>query len=60
MKLLGPIQQFKYLPNIGHDIVLFWFSLQGGCEGSKVALFSSFTWVNHMERTLEEFFFVLV
>jgi len=50
-ELLGRIQQFKYPPNIGHDIVLFWFSLQGGCEGSKVVLFSSFTWVSHMERT---------
>jgi hypothetical protein len=52
----GPIQQFKYPPNVDHDRVLFWFSLQGGCEGSKVVIFSSFTWVSHMERTLEAIF----
>jgi len=33
--------------------LLFWFSLQGGCEGSKRVLLFSFAWVCHMEKTLE-------
>ncbi len=50
---LGPTQQFKYPPNIGHDLVLFWFSLQGGCEGSKVVLFFSIARVGHEDKTLD-------
>jgi hypothetical protein len=37
-----------------HDTLLFWFTLQGGCEGPKVVLFFSLTWVTHIETT---FFF---
>jgi len=37
--------------NMGGKL-LFWFSLQGGCEGSKVVIFLSLTWVSHMKRTL--------
>jgi len=32
--------------------LLFWFSLQGGCEGSKRVLLFSFARVCHMEKTL--------
>ncbi len=35
----------------------FWFSLQGGCEGSKIILFFSLAWVDHMGKTLEINFF---
>jgi hypothetical protein len=27
--------------------------LQGGCEGPKVVLFFTLTWISHRERTLE-------
>jgi hypothetical protein len=33
--------------------LLFWFSLQGGCEGPKRVLFFCITWVGHMYKTLE-------
>jgi hypothetical protein len=38
----------------GCEFFLFfiWFSLRGDCEGPKVVLFYSLTWVSHMERTL--------
>ncbi len=32
---------------------MFWFSLQGACEDPKIILLFSFTWVSHIERTLE-------
>jgi hypothetical protein len=32
---------------------LFWFSLEGGCGGSKKVVFFSLAWVGHMDRTLE-------
>jgi hypothetical protein len=34
-------------------MLLFWFSLQGVCEGPKIILLFSITWVSHIERTLE-------
>jgi hypothetical protein len=33
--------------------VLFWFSLQGGLEGSKKSFILSFPWVGRMNKTLE-------
>jgi hypothetical protein len=34
-------------------LFLFWFSLQGACEGPKIILLFSITWVSDIERTLE-------
>lgn len=39
-----------------HCTLLFWLSLQGDCEGPKIVLFFSLTWMSHMERTLETIF----
>jgi hypothetical protein len=32
---------------------LFWFSLQGGCEGPKRVIFFSIVWVGHVDKTLD-------